>query len=259
MIMGSRISIADNINTSVIEATTTAILNNTQQCSSSVGGNQVIQLQNIKAGNGCKLDISTNQIQTQNISFNCLNSAEQQLEVLNNIRTLLNNDIDTKIQGVAGSIAESNLLTNKTEYINRIMSQININSLVSCVSSALNNQTTMIDTIEASCPLVCSQKYNPEYGSINDYNNLLNKNCTVNISSFQDLTQTVITKCINENKQMSNVIENIATDISTSTTLTSEGIDFTTILVVIGIVMGVLVLLFLLYKLKNNESNIKIV
>lgn len=203
--MGNQSSKARTETNIVNESITNVLMSSSQSCSANMSANQELTFSDIKT-RGCTVnfkDISQEADLTQN--FSCSQNSDQSSELAAKFKTELDVKTEALTKGmtIGSNSSESETLTNLK---NKVVANINISSIATCVANAISNQKLSFGKLDIDCTGADDKSLN--------FNNIKQK-----------LTMTQVAKCIQSNKAASEATTEFENKLKLMTTAKTEGID----------------------------------
>lgn len=223
--MGNAESTAQAISNTVNKSTTSVLMANSSQCGQNNSGLQSVDFSNIKAGDGCSLEINSSQKFSQIPSFSCLSNASQSGDLQSQLSAALSAAVKSETSGLSGALNSSSNSETISNIVNDISTNVNISNTASCLQNNLANQQAVFQAIQSSCPRICRQEIDPS--KFNDKFTLkdLDVLCTTNIGNEQELLQAATAACTSENTALTEVINKAAAEVSQMATAENTGVD----------------------------------
>lgn len=201
--MGAAIS-KSSVETDIVNSIITNILmTSSQSCTSSVSAEQKIKIGDIKAV-GCTVNISgISQVVDINQNFSCVNSSNTDSELQNKLQTDLEQKLKAVTEGQVFGYSNSDAkVLNKLK--NDVVTNVNMSSIATCVSSALSDQMIDITGLTVRC----------------------RRGESLNITSVkQQVTMTQVTECINKDAKAASAINAFETKMKTVAEAHTKGLD----------------------------------
>lgn len=184
----------------VNEAVTNVIMSSAQNCSANNANTQELYFRDIKV-KGCSVDfsnISQDMKVTQN--FSCAQDSSQNVELLNKFKSELDAKTEASLKGITTSSTKAETITNIK---NKIETNINMSSVANCVANNINQQKMEFGKIDVECAK----------GDRVSFNNI-----------GQKLVATQVAKCIQSNKQVSDLSNELDNEVKAATSSKNEGL-----------------------------------
>ena len=166
---------------------------------------------------------------TSSLNATCL----QKSEIKGKLKTEIKNEMEKQIkqkQTGFSSLFSSSEIEEITNLKNEVLNNVDVKSLTECISKTANSQEIKKSVMEI---------YDIE-------------NSTINADIKQTLTSTVVSSCIQENKNLqeaSTLLDNKITTI-----ISQESTSFGSIFIILGAIIGFIFILAIIKKLLPNKS-----
>lgn len=184
----------------VNEAVTNVIMSSAQNCSANNANTQELYFRDIKV-KGCSVDfsnISQDMKVTQN--FSCAQDSSQNVELLNKFKSELDAKTKAALKGITTSSTKAETITNIK---NKIETNINMSSVANCVANNINQEKMEFGKIDVECAK----------GDRVSFNNI-----------GQKLVATQVAKCIQSDKQVSDLSNELDNEVKAATSSKNEGL-----------------------------------
>jgi len=261
--LGTSQNLTKNLKEDINKSITNTLLQSSKNCSQNNSSNQFINMSNIKIQEGCKPNFSRiSQTSTSVPNFTCAQNVSNKEDLEREVNKKLKENIEQTMKGSPGFLDTT---VNKTESVNRLVQEVtkelNISNVGKCVQDNIANQYIKMDGYEASCAKHCwdDDSYKLRCKNKGDCNQ---EDCIVNISDIsQTLTQNAVANCMLKENSVIKVVDKYASDIDSKIKNATEGINLTTIIIVVSIVVFAIIvgaLIFIAWRygwLKKSKKS----
>lgn len=216
-ILGNFASINTQVNTNsmITNAVSTAIINNSSQCSTTAINNIDFNLGNVK---GDLVIDGANLSQQINLNMSCLSSSVTNTQIQNDIK----NSLTQSLAALSGNLLSANTNVNTNNAINNFASNFNINNVKTCLANSQNNTNISSTSVGGNVSI---------------------KNITVN------QVQDIVSKCILKDNATTVLNNALQQEIGQSTT--NNSILMYIIIAIAAII--ILIIIASIFKGKNAE------
>lgn len=216
--MGASVSRVKTTNEIITDVLTNIVIEFTNNCNNSNSNIQTIAFNDLEFV-GCDVNFSNiSQLTNSTITTNCSQSSEAMTDVTNKAQTELQNELTSKISGLNIGLSASDVQSSN-KLINDIKTNIDISSMINCITNSLNTQLQTFTKIKATCK---------PGQSIN----------------FDNIKQVIISNQVSDCLQTNSVVTKAANDLDTliKNKLSSsvEGLSFDIIIVIIVVVFVII-------------------
>lgn len=209
--------------TEIITKTTSSVLmSNSVSSGQNNNATNTININDIKAGKYCSLDIKTEQKIVQKPDFTGMSDSTQSSNINTAIKGALKENIEKTNRGIQlmSSPQNSSIITKSIDEIANNVSQM---SIVNCLQNNTASNDLTIQNIESNCPAICGKEnlsFN-KFFTVNDFDTL----CTTPITGTQEIIQAAVAKCISNNKQVTESISELARELTKDVSIETVGVD----------------------------------
>lgn len=205
-------TISDVVNS----ALSSTLISNSTSCAQNNTSDQVITISNIKATGGCQLKFSNfNQDANLAPNLSCSQKSENSAELKNKFSTALDQEVESKLEGIPTNLISTNTSTAISNIKNEIVNSTNISDISTCIQNNFATQLVEFNAITLDCTgcgIKCDSKGN----------NCVNTCAQTFDKISQSMTMNGIAKCtqdksalVKASNELDNIIKQVATSAST--------------------------------------------
>lgn len=209
--------------TEIITKTTSSVLmSNSVSSGQNNTATNNINISDITAGANCSLDIKTTQKTLQKPDFTGMSDSSQSSAINTAIKGALKENIQKTNRGIQlmSSPQNSESITTSIDEIANNVSQM---SIVSCLQNNTATNDLNIENIKTNCPAICGRENLTftQFFTVTDFDAL----CTTPITGTQEIIQAAVAKCIANNKQVTDSINELARELTKDASQETVGLD----------------------------------
>lgn len=223
---------SSSVITDIVNKTTTdVIISSSNSSSQSNTATNNIDITNIKAGEGCSIDITAQQKIIQTPTFTGISETDISSKLDTQLKDALNQSIKNSSRGIQ-LLTTPGVSESINKHINDIAASVSNMSIVSCLQKNTASNDIAISNIQSNCPAICnntSVSFNQHFSPI-DYAKL----CTTTVGSAQDIVQAAVASCISKNTQATEAISKLASELVLSSENETAGVEVDKIVDSIG-------------------------
>ncbi len=206
----------------ITKTTSSVLMSNSVNSGQNNTATNTLNINDIKAGKHCSLDIQTTQKIVQKPDFTGMSDSSQSSNISTAIKGALKENIKKTNRGIQLMSSPQNS-TSITKTIDDIANNVSQMSIVNCLQNNTASNDLLIQNIEANCPAICGKEnltFN-QYFTVKDFDAL----CTNPITGTQEIIQAAVAKCISNNKQVTDSISELARELTKDVITETVGID----------------------------------
>jgi hypothetical protein len=268
--MGNQQSSSETVSDIVNKSVSNVLVSSSSTCAQNNSLENLQVFNNITADEGCSISISNvSQTANQSPNFTCSSSSANSTDLQSKFQAELKQQTDAAIKNTTlGNANAQSKNTSKT--VNDISTNIDINTVSSCVQNNFLKQTQGVNNLKASCPSYCR---NPDVCAKLPAGSTFcdSSKCSIALTDFtQSSIQNAVGKCLADNTTYQKVLSETATKVSQEAAAKNAGVSVAeivtagggaisgiisssqTIFIVIGVVIVIIVAIAIYFSMGSG-------